>query len=58
MGPTWDSFASHDFSKVFEFALLMQKRVGPLFVPSSPKANFDATYVVEELFCERAPLEA
>ncbi|KAH6973235.1 hypothetical protein EDB80DRAFT_743280, partial [Ilyonectria destructans] len=58
MGSTWHSFANHEFFKVFDFELLEQKRIGPIFVPSSDKANFDATYDVEELLLEEAPLEA
>lgn len=30
----------------------------PVFVPSSEKTNFDATYDLEELLLEEAPLEA
>ncbi|KAH7113438.1 kinase-like domain-containing protein [Dactylonectria macrodidyma] len=58
MGSTWNSFANHEFFKVFDFELLEQKRIGPIFVPSFDKTNFDATYVLEELFFEEAPLEA
>ncbi|KAH6974744.1 kinase-like domain-containing protein [Ilyonectria destructans] len=58
MGSTWDSFANHKFFKVFDFELLEQKRIEPIFVPSSHKTNFDATYDVEELLFEEAPLEA
>ena len=32
--------------------------VEPVFVPSSEKTNFDATYDLEELLLEEAPLEA
>ncbi|KAH7124466.1 kinase-like domain-containing protein [Dactylonectria macrodidyma] len=57
MGSTWDSFANHEFFKVFDFELLEQKRIDPIFTPSY-KTNFDATYDVEELLLEEAPLEA
>ncbi|KAH8661148.1 kinase-like domain-containing protein [Ilyonectria robusta] len=58
MGSTWDSFANHEFFKVFDFELLEQKRIEPIFVPCSHKTNFDGTYDVEELLFEEAPLEA
>ncbi|KAH6950432.1 kinase-like domain-containing protein [Ilyonectria sp. MPI-CAGE-AT-0026] len=57
MGSTWNSFANHEFFKVFDFELLEQKRIEPIFAPSY-KTNFDATYDVEELLLEEAPLEA
>ncbi|KAH6985438.1 hypothetical protein EDB80DRAFT_228113 [Ilyonectria destructans] len=58
MGSTWDSFANHKFFKVFDFELLGQKRIEPIFVPSSQKTNFDATYDVEKQLLETAPLRA
>ncbi|KAJ4228794.1 Serine/threonine kinase [Fusarium falciforme] len=58
MGSTWDSFANHEFFKVFDFELLEQKRIEPIFVPCSHKTNFDGTYEMEELLFEAAPLEA
>ncbi|KAF4125573.1 hypothetical protein GMORB2_0817 [Geosmithia morbida] len=58
MGHTWESFTHHDFFKVFDFELLEQKHIEPVFVPSSEKTNFDATYDLEELLLEEAPLEA
>lgn len=58
MGATWDSFIHNDFFSVFDFELLEQKRIEPIFVPSSDKTNFDATYDLEELLLEEAPLEA
>lgn len=58
MGATWDSFINNEFFKVFDFELLEQKRIEPIFVPSSDKTNFDATYDLEELLLEEAPLEA
>ncbi|KAH8661196.1 kinase-like domain-containing protein [Ilyonectria robusta] len=58
MGSTWDSFANHEFFKVFDFELLEQKRIEPIFVPCSHKTNFDITHHVEELLLQEAPLEA
>jgi serine/threonine kinase 32 len=58
MGSTWESFTQHEFFKVFDFELLELKRIEPIFVPSSEKTNFDATYDLEELLLEEAPLEA
>lgn len=58
MGATWDSFINNEFFKVFDFELLELKRIEPIFVPSSEKTNFDATYDLEELLLEEAPLEA
>jgi serine/threonine kinase 32 len=37
---------------------LERKTIEPVFVPSSDKTNFDATYDLEELLLEEAPLEA
>lgn len=37
---------------------LEKKQIPPIFVPSSEKTNFDATYDLEELLLEEAPLEA
>jgi serine/threonine kinase 32 len=58
MGSTWDSFANDEFFKVFDFELLEQKRIEPIFVPCSHKTNFDGAYEVEELLFETSPLEA
>lgn len=38
--------------------MLELKQIEPVFVPSSDKTNFDATYDLEELLLEEAPLEA
>lgn len=38
--------------------MLEQKQIEPIFVPSSEKTNFDATYDLEEILLEEAPLEA
>jgi serine/threonine kinase 32 len=37
---------------------LENKEIEPIFKPSSEKTNFDATYDLEELLLEEAPLEA
>lgn len=58
MGSTWESFIHNEFFKCFDFELLELKRIEPIFVPSSDKTNFDATYDLEELLLEEAPLEA
>ncbi|KAG8169852.1 hypothetical protein KVR01_000597 [Diaporthe batatas] len=58
MGRTWESFTQHDFFRVINFEALERKEVEPVFVPSSEKTNFDATYDLEELLLEEAPLEA
>ncbi|OAQ93624.1 protein kinase [Purpureocillium lilacinum] len=58
LGSTWESFIYNDFFREFDFDLLEQKRIEPIFVPSSDKTNFDATYDLEELLLEEAPLEA
>ncbi|QKD56805.2 kinase-like domain-containing protein [Fusarium oxysporum Fo47] len=58
LGSTWDSFANDEFFKVFDFELLEQKRIEPVFVPCSHKTHFDGTYEVEELLFETSPLEA
>lgn len=58
MGATWESFIYNDFFKDIDFDKLEQKRIEPIFVPSSDKTNFDATYDLEELLLEEAPLEA
>ncbi|KAI9681852.1 MAG: hypothetical protein M1829_000597 [Trizodia sp. TS-e1964] len=54
----WDTFITNPFFHDIDFDLLEQKRVPPIFVPSSEKTNFDATYDLEELLLEEAPLEA
>jgi serine/threonine kinase 32 len=58
MGATWESFTQHEFFSVINFDWLEQKRIEPVFVPSADKTNFDATYDLEELLLEEAPLEA
>lgn len=58
LGSTWESFIYNDFFSEIDFDLLEKKLVEPIFVPSSEKTNFDATYDLEELLLEEAPLEA
>jgi serine/threonine kinase 32 len=58
LGHTWESFTHHEFFSVIDFEALERKEIEPVFVPSSEKTNFDATYDLEELLLEEAPLEA
>ncbi|KAB5542996.1 kinase-like domain-containing protein [Coniochaeta sp. 2T2.1] len=58
LGHTWDSFIRHEFFSCIDFEALERKEIDPVFVPSSEKTNFDATYDLEELLLEEAPLEA
>jgi len=58
MGSTWESFTKHEFFAVIDFEALERKEIEPVFIPSSEKTNFDATYDLEELLLEEAPLEA
>ncbi|KAL4942819.1 hypothetical protein BDV06DRAFT_156665 [Aspergillus oleicola] len=55
---SFESFTSHQFFADIDFAALERKEVSPVFRPSSDKTNFDATYDLEELLLEEAPLEA
>ncbi|KAE8453389.1 hypothetical protein EG329_010250 [Mollisiaceae sp. DMI_Dod_QoI] len=52
------SFTDNPFFRAIDFGALERKEVQPVFVPSSEKTNFDATYDLEELLLEEAPLEA
>lgn len=52
------TFTQHPFFDEIDFAALERKEIAPVFVPSSEKTNFDATYDLEELLLEEAPLEA
>lgn len=52
------SFTSHPFFADIDFAALERKEYEPVFRPSREKTNFDATYDLEELLLEDAPLEA
>ncbi|KAJ5090153.1 Serine/threonine-protein kinase 32B [Penicillium argentinense] len=54
----FESFTSHIFFADLDFAALERKEIPPVFRPSSDKTNFDATYDLEELLLEEAPLEA
>ncbi|KAF2020885.1 kinase-like protein [Aaosphaeria arxii CBS 175.79] len=54
----FDTFMDNPFFREINFAALERKEVDPVFLPSSDKTNFDATYDLEELLLEEAPLEA
>ncbi|KAJ5513246.1 hypothetical protein N7463_002798 [Penicillium fimorum] len=54
----FESYTSHMFFNEIDFNALERKQIPPVFVPSSDKTNFDATYDLEELLLEEAPLEA
>lgn len=58
LGATWESFIEEPFFKTIDFDMLERKQLEPVFIPSSEKTNFDATYDLEELLLEEAPLEA
>ncbi|OJJ43973.1 hypothetical protein ASPZODRAFT_72705 [Penicilliopsis zonata CBS 506.65] len=55
---SFESFTSHPFFAELDFEALERKEIPPVFTPSSDKTNFDATYDLEELLLEEAPLEA
>jgi serine/threonine kinase 32 len=55
---SWRSFTDNPFFRTIDFEALERKEIEPVFVPSSEKTNFDATYDLEELLLEEAPLEA
>ena len=55
---SFETFTQHPFFLPIDFTALEKKQVRPVFVPSSEKTNFDATYDLEELLLEEAPLEA
>ncbi|KKK17550.1 hypothetical protein AOCH_003854, partial [Aspergillus ochraceoroseus] len=55
---SFESFTDHEFFAEIDFVALERKEVPPVFRPSSDKTNFDATYDLEELLLEEAPLEA
>ena len=55
---SWESFIHSPFFQSIDFDALERKQVEPVFCPSSEKTNFDATYDLEELLLEEAPLEA
>ncbi|EUC45059.1 hypothetical protein COCMIDRAFT_96658 [Bipolaris oryzae ATCC 44560] len=54
----FDSFTDNPFFRPIDFYALERKEIEPIFIPSSDKTNFDATYDLEELLLEEAPLEA
>ena len=54
----FESFTQSPFFQSVDFELLERRKIEPVFVPSSEKTNFDATYDLEELLLEEAPLEA
>lgn len=58
LGSTWESFIHEPFFQVIDFEALERKELEPVFIPSAEKTNFDATYDLEELLLEEAPLEA
>lgn len=58
MGSTWGSFIHNSFFRCIDFEALEMKLIEPVFVPSAEKTNFDATWDLEELLLEEAPLEA
>ena len=55
---SWVSFYDNPFFRPIDFEALERKEIPPVFLPSSEKTNFDATYDLEELLLEEAPLEA
>nr|OQO21975.1 hypothetical protein B0A51_08527 [Rachicladosporium sp. CCFEE 5018] len=54
----WGTFTDNPFFREIDFEALERKEIEPVFCPSSEKTNFDATYDLEELLLEEAPLEA
>ncbi|KAL0261512.1 Serine/threonine kinase [Diplodia seriata] len=55
---SFESFTDNPFFRPLDFYALEHKEIEPVFTPSSDKTNFDATYDLEELLLEEAPLEA
>jgi serine/threonine kinase 32 len=55
---SFESFFDNPFFRPLDFEALERKEIDPIFIPSSDKTNFDATYDLEELLLEEAPLEA
>ena len=54
----FETFTDNPFFREIDFEALERKEIEPIFCPSSEKTNFDATYDLEELLLEEAPLEA
>jgi serine/threonine kinase 32 len=54
----FETFTDNPFFRPIDFVALERKEIEPIFKPSSDKTNFDATYDLEELLLEEAPLEA
>jgi serine/threonine kinase 32 len=54
----FETFTDNPFFRPLDFGALERKEIEPVFRPSSDKTNFDATYDLEELLLEEAPLEA
>ncbi|KAJ4342038.1 Serine/threonine kinase [Didymella glomerata] len=54
----FETFTDNPFFRPIDFIALEAKEITPVFIPSSDKTNFDATYDLEELLLEEAPLEA
>ena len=54
----FETFTDNPFFREIDFVALEKKQIPPIFIPSSEKTNFDATYDLEELLLEEAPLEA
>ena len=55
---SFESFTDNPFFRPIDFEALEKKESEPVFIPSGEKTNFDATYDLEELLLEEAPLEA
>jgi serine/threonine kinase 32 len=55
---SFESFSDNPFFRPVDFVALENREIEPIFKPSSEKTNFDATYDLEELLLEEAPLEA
>lgn len=54
----FQTFTDNPFFRPLDFEALERKEIEPVFTPASDKTNFDATYDLEELLLEEAPLEA
>jgi serine/threonine kinase 32 len=54
----FETFSDNPFFRPINFEALERMEIEPVFKPSTEKTNFDATYDLEELLLEEAPLEA